>query len=564
MAVSLLFGLLIGNAFDGSTIARTQRPQLRPVCTGTFDGLWMNATGGVLLVSPQANFVAGTFSFTAGSQTTFQGKIDNNVLRAQWTEASGKSKGDLFAEYFPIERRVHLVSSYLNPNQQKEVREGDFYCQSVKPGQLPTQTPPPPQLPSISPSPDKDPPTSNVTTPEPCTGSFAGDWTPQGYPYILHITVSGDSAEGDYFEERSQRKLKGKINGNTFAGDWAEVGQLQGSGTFVFTLLPAEHRIKLVFYINKNFEHSEEWTCAPARAVASFPVLPRGKLDASYDTDNFHSFDALPKREQEKLLVKNGPRLPLEYDASDLALRVFVRGGWPVVLDYGMEEEAVGEISIFVPGIDPVFATISPAKRAQLRIAIPDYFGPTSQVAQVRIVTNTKSTREPADFRLYGIAMGDKAVALLRDLTRVGAPDQLALNHFGANNDGGERSPLFAPAPLQAGSTIQLDVRPPTTIRPGDRPKKLIQFSATSTSDFSNGRWEIRQVRGRRWLKVWEEKTGTILPRRTKSNHWDGIISIRRIVSLGNHALKITAWHGAEDSRYWVVAQTDPNLTVIE
>src|SRR5258708_39328698 len=58
-----------------------------------------------------------------------------------------------------------------------------------------------------------------------CTGTFAGNW---GVPTVpgtnLSISVIGDSAEGEYFEGKSHRTLKGKIKGNTLTGDWVEIG----------------------------------------------------------------------------------------------------------------------------------------------------------------------------------------------------------------------------------------------------------------------------------------------------------------------------------------------------
>jgi hypothetical protein len=404
-----------------------------------------------------------------------------------------------------------------------------------------------------------------------CTGTFAGDWSWQQGPDKVTFSQQGDYAEGVL---RSW-KLKGTVTNGVLAGDWVDQLDPAQSGTFRVELFPAEHRIRVDLYNKQKLIHSSDFFCQPAKSqgqqnpAAQWPnLLPQifgpgtqNKAESDYDTDNFATFDGLPKETQKKLLAKRGPRVPLEYDASDLSLRVFVRGGWPVIIDYGLEPQAFAELTIAVEGKQFLFMRIDPANRARLEITLPVGFGAETEVAKVRILALTIN-KQPAEFRLYGIGMGEKGVAAVRRVVGLNDEAQLAMNSSGPGwETGHERSPLFASKSLQAGSTIQLRVTPPTTIYPKQRPKKVIAFSYTSQSDFSNGRWEIRLVRGTKWLKVWEEKTGAIL-QETKWNSWDGIISIRKVVSTGNHALKITAWHGVQSSRDWVIAQTDPDLIV--
>jgi len=294
-----------------------------------------------------------------------------------------------------------------------------------------------------------------------------------------------------------------------------------------------------------------------------FP-LPTGfgkKISDDHDLDGFKTFDALTKAQQVKKLTKKGPRLPLEYDMSDLSLRAFVKGGWPIVLDYRLESGAFAELSISVNGVTPLITKIDPAKRAQLRIAIPNDFGAKPQVAKLRITALTRK-KEPAAFHLFGIAMGERGVQALWKVNAHNSEMQLAMNRSSVTPalDYEPLSLSTSNAP-QTSSSIQISVADPTTIRPRQRPS--LSFSARCQSNFNSGRWEVWHVGGlRRAVEVWQESTGSILPNKTKSGKWNGIKSGKQ-VSFGNHFVQLTAWYGRQSDRDWVVASTDSNLIVI-
>ena len=119
------------------------------------------------------------------------------------------------------------------------------------------------------------------------------------------------------------------------------------------------------------------------------------KADAEgRDTDQFKTFDALPKAKQEKSLFKKGPRLPKSYDTSDWSLRMFVRSGWPVMLDYGLDSNSVAEVSISVDGIEPLIIKVKPAPRA---LPIPaDWSSPPVPAAVPPLAADTRPPRPPA------------------------------------------------------------------------------------------------------------------------------------------------------------------------
>jgi hypothetical protein len=279
-----------------------------------------------------------------------------------------------------------------------------------------------------------------------------------------------------------------------------------------------------------------------------------------HDLDGFKTFDALTKAQQVKKLTKKGPRLPLEYDMSDLSFRAFVKGGWPIVLDYRLESGAFAELSISVNGVTPLITKIDPAKRAQLRITIPNDFGAKPQVAKLRITALTRN-KEPAAFHLFGIAMGERGVLALWKVNARESYLQVAINSSNSTRTpDSEPFSLSTNAP-QTSSSIQISVADPTTIRPRQRPP--LSFSARCQSFFNSGRWELWHVESlRRAVEVWQESTGSILPNQTKSGKWNGMKSGKQ-VSFGNHFVQLTAWYGRPSDRDWVVASTDSNLIVI-
>jgi hypothetical protein len=426
----------------------------------------------------------------------------------------------------------------------------------------------------------------------PCTGTFEGEWSsPQVPDGRLSITSRDDIAQGVYVVGKTRRILKGQISGNSFSGNWVEEGQgiKSRGGTFKCIFSPGEHRIQTTFFVRADKVDSLVWLCRsagtgpqpqqpttqpsppqrmPGRQPSTQPTpssqtSPAG-LSENHDNDQFKTFDALPKADQEKWLKKRGPRLPQNYNVSDLSLRVFVAGGWPVVLDYGFTSDVPAEMSISVEGAKPLLVQVVPARRNRLTIKLPDDFGSKPQVGKLWISALT-SRKEPANFRLYGIAMGEGGLHALNRIRALNPYLQLAMNRWmTGENPAYEPSLSFVPGSPQIGSAISVTVDQPTTIRPGTKPKQLIAFSLTSQSVFSNGRWELWNVNGLDWTEVWQEKTGSINPNKPKSNKWDGVISVRKLISVGDHALQVTAWRGREEDNAWVVVRAEPSLTVVQ
>lgn len=398
-----------------------------------------------------------------------------------------------------------------------------------------------------------------------CTGTFAGDWSwPKGNDTLV-ISLQGDTAEGVL---RSSVKLKGTVTNGVLAGDWADQVDATASGTFRVELFSAEHRIRISLYNKQQLVEGSDFFCQPAQSPQTTgpgqgPKISLGSLfkkDDNHDTDNFRTFDALPKAEQEKQLAKNGPRLPSQYPVNALSLRAFVRGGWPVVLDYGLDQDAYAELSISAEGVKPLLIRIDPAKRAQVRITLPDSFGMQPQVGKLRIVA-LKKTGEPAKFFLYGFAMGVGGVEALRKVSPPSSGGQLAMmgSSPGPASGYGESIPLFAPINPQGGS---IQVAPPTRIKPKQKPKQLVRFSFTFHSNFNGGRWEMWHDSGSDLTKVWENTIRSIAPNQTVRDEWDGIIKLKKQVLVGEYVLQLNAWRGLRSDPDWAFHRTSSAITI--
>ncbi len=425
---------------------------------------------------------------------------------------------------------------------------------------------------------------------------FAGDWRlindPNGK---MSIFVQGDFAEGVYIVGNTRRKFSGKITreerldlrGNAvcyhlkLTGDWVPEEKGEG-GTFSALLNLDFHYIQISFYDNnQKVISAETWgsqagqpqpspspnpqggTVNPLAAILQGLSQQNSGVSSDHDTDQFKTFDGLTKLEQEQLLIKRGPRLPRQYNSSDLNLRVFVRGGAPLVIDYQLDSDEPAYLTINVGDVKPLVIPLEPAKFTQRVIMLPDHFGKESQVGKLHFSALT-SKRQPANFRLYGLAMGFSGAHALNKLIEVPRHTELALttHSFGPSTEH-EPLALFAHSLPQTNQEIQITVSPPTSIVTGQRPKQEIAFSFKARSLFDNGYWEILALNGMNETHVWNKKTGRITPNRTFAEKWDGKLTHMAKVMPGDFSVKVRAWRG-DVSKAFVIARAPATLVVIK
>jgi hypothetical protein len=413
-----------------------------------------------------------------------------------------------------------------------------------------------------------------------CT-TFAGRWRQPNIPdAIWTITVSGRSATGDYRSpSHGHRTLTGTIVGETFRGRWNDDNfDRQRGGTFSATLLPSAHKISVTFHDTNGQVESAEWICrtigiaptpTPFTPTATptpttiatptpVPTPDANSIRDDHDIDDFKSFDSLDSVEQKKVLVRRGPRSPIAYTASELSMRVLLKGGWPIVLEYALDAEEFAVLTIQVADRRPFQVKLPPSPRNTINLHVPRMGSDEIRVAKVLI----KTAEDDDDFRFYGFGMGEKATAALRRINADFARYELAMNNSAPGfTSGSDLLSLLSP---QTGTSLKINVSLPSSLKVKQRPEQKIVFSYTSNSDFSDGRWEWWRVRGLDWQKVWQHGTGGISRNQTKERDWNGIITSAKVVSKGLHALNLVAWQKAGEEHEWVTARTDPGLEVIE
>ena len=422
---------------------------------------------------------------------------------------------------------------------------------------------------------------SRAAAPQGCGGSFAGFWRPPSSAGNLRISVSGNSAEAEYRLRGQTRRMKGTISGNRFSGTWSVPNPIDATvpGTFVAILSPSERKMTVTFFW-ANTQDQSEWFCGarttaspapthvPTPTTTGVPTPPpsptptptpgANSIQDDQDIDDFKLFDSIDPVEQKKVLVRRGPRLPVAYTASDLSMRVLVKGGWPIILEYGLAAEELAIMSIQVADRRPFLVKLPPSPRNTINLHVPRVGSDEIIVAKVRI----KTADDDDEFLLYGFGMGEKAIGALRQITTDLSRFTLAMNNA---DDGLASNPsLLRLLTPQAGSSLSLSVTLPAKLKVKQKPEQRIEFSCTSNSDFSDGRFEWWRVRGLDWEKVWQHGSGSLSRNQPRSQKWNGIIRSVKDVSIGTHALHFNAWQKSGSEHEWVTARTNPELEVIE
>ena len=241
----------------------------------------------------------------------------------------------------------------------------------------------------------------------------------------------------------------------------------------------------------------------------------------------------LPEPNIADQLAQSGPHFPAQFSMSCAPVQGFVRGGWPVVIDY--QPSGVGEVvlEIHTPGSDRphVVPLDSRARRQIVKLDLPQSFGTTPQVGLLLVRSVKKDGTNAGGLQLFGLGAGPKAVG------------SVAID--------------------------QVDFRP-GTMRVSQKQKAYYSFY--SRSDFNRSVVEILRVqRALDEIKVTLARSTTLpigINRGTwigKSEQlaWDGLDGNNQ-VSSGPHLLQVRAWLNAQDDRDWVAAWSPSTVVVSE
>lgn len=232
-------------------------------------------------------------------------------------------------------------------------------------------------------------------------------------------------------------------------------------------------------------------------------------------------------------LLRSGPDFGDRFNMSAFAVRGFVRGGWPVLVDFEQRSAGNAQLRISARGLPDVYSydltqVCPPPRRCLIQFRLPaEVFGDELRPAVLAATATDESGKatQPTFF-VYGLGAGPRAVGSV-------AVDQVT---FG-----------------------------PSTIRVASQQAAAYRFY--SHSDFSHASvefWRLRQnddgskltfvadqlidggVRRDQWIGMKERR------------QWDGLEKDKKI-SAGPHKIQVRAWDRGGD---WVTAWSDSAVTV--
>jgi hypothetical protein len=235
----------------------------------------------------------------------------------------------------------------------------------------------------------------------------------------------------------------------------------------------------------------------------------------------------------EKILSKEGPQFAPLYSMSTLSFEAFVKGDWPLVIDFEPLETSIILFSITTDGAEPFTYQLDGSRlgRRQQLIRIPGRLGLKPTVARYSLSAFSPGLGEqkPARFVIYGFAAGDKAVGSI-------GIDQVK----------------FAPG----------------SIRP--RMKEKANYDFHSLFDFSKVSAEFLVIGLHPQTKEiisklvrTESISGGISRNKWVSKDWDGK-NDKGAVSTGHHQVHIRAWRSLESGGDWASAWSPEVVKVVQ
>lgn len=242
------------------------------------------------------------------------------------------------------------------------------------------------------------------------------------------------------------------------------------------------------------------------------------------------------------LLDKQGPQLPMVFSMSSFAVMGFSRGGWPVAIDYVLEQDSLLLVVIAPEGEMPLIYRLDGKKGHWVtKLQIPAAVGDQLRVSQylVQTLDNSVGQVSPSHVHIHGIAAGHKAVGSI-------GIDQVS----------------FAPGSIQLAQ------------------HQKAQFSYHSISDFDDT--EVSFVRLAKSSSgeivaaaVGSKPMGSIAQGHVKNGDWDGSIKAADIVKTfppdlqqwllvphGQHVLEVRAWLRKNHGGDFVTALSDTIVAV--
>ena len=120
-------------------------------------------------------------------------------------------------------------------------------------------------------------------------------------------------------------------------------------------------------------------------------------------------------KSEAEIIAKSGPAFPAVFSMTSLSIKGFVKGRWPIVIDYELERDSTAIITISTKDTkQPLIIQLPPTddQRKEVVRELAEEFGKKPQVGVFRFEAfkTGPGQRNPARFFLYGLGVGDKAV----------------------------------------------------------------------------------------------------------------------------------------------------------
>jgi hypothetical protein len=246
--------------------------------------------------------------------------------------------------------------------------------------------------------------------------------------------------------------------------------------------------------------------------------------------------------ERESLVDKRGPQIPPIFSMSSFSVMGFVRGSWPVVFDYFLEQDSLLVVVIAPEGGEPILYRLNGKKgHWQSRLNVPAELGPQPQVARYAIHSFDEGIGQvsASHLHVHGIAAGPKAVGSI-------GIDQVS----------------FEPAAIH--------------LAQGEK----AHYTFHSISDFKNVQVEFVRIAMSNGqviaARVGGKDAGAISRNQQHGGDWDGKgdaggklakgyspqVQLWLKDGHGQHLLQVRAWWGEKDGGDWVTALSEEFVTV--
>lgn len=228
-------------------------------------------------------------------------------------------------------------------------------------------------------------------------------------------------------------------------------------------------------------------------------------------------------------LRKQGPQFPPIFRTNTFSAVGFARGGWPLVIEMNLKQPGTARLEVSVHDSEPQSYRITDLGRRIHTFKLPDRFGnqPKPAVFNVQATSEVYGRTVPADFDIYGLGCGPRAVGSV-------AIDKL---EFG-----------------------------PSAVNP--RAREVAEYRFFSHSDFGKTAVDILKYqpkeKGIETAKVATQSIagGVSAGQAYGPGLWDGTGSNKQI-SIGLHQLLVRAWNDDLKQSDWVASLSYELVNVV-